>query len=225
MNIKGTPSDRIDGGATRGANLFHSFQEFNVREGRGAYFNNPAGIENIFSRVTGNNASNINGKLGVLGNANLFLLNPNGILFGPNASLDINGSFLGSTANSLRFGDGKEFSATNPTAPPLLNVSVPLGVQFNQGQPSAILNSANLSTATGQNLTLLGGTVVSTGQLSASGGQVAVAAVPGNSVVNLNSSAQLLNIETPSALQNVGSSLPYGWRRRWGKYYLARIKR
>ncbi|MCC5666500.1 filamentous hemagglutinin N-terminal domain-containing protein [Nostoc sp. CHAB 5784] len=194
VDIKGTPSDRIEGGAIRGANLFHSFQEFNVRDGRGAYFNNPAGIESIFSRVTGNNASNINGKLGVLGNANLFLLNPNGILFGPNASLDLNGSFLGSTANALKFGDGKEFSATNPTAPPLLSVSVPLGVQFNQGQPSAILNSGNISVA--QNLTLLGGTVASTGQLSASGGQVAVAAVPGGSVVNLSSTGQFQNIDT-----------------------------
>ena len=206
VDIKGLPSDRIDGGAIRGANLFHSFQEFNVREGRGAYFSNPAGIENIFSRVTGTNASNIYGKLGVLGNANLFLLNPNGIIFGPNASLDLGGSFVGSTANSLKFGGGKEFSATNPTAPPLLTVNVPLGVQFNQEQPRAIVNSGNLSVGVGQNLNLTGGTVVSTGQLSAPGGQVAVAAVPGGNVVNLNPSAQLLNIETSSSVPNVGSS-------------------
>ncbi|MEH2285137.1 MAG: filamentous hemagglutinin N-terminal domain-containing protein [Nostoc sp.] len=206
VDIKGVLSDRIDGGAIRSTNLFHSFLEFNVREGRGAYFNNPAGIESIFSRVTGNNASNIYGKLGVLGNANLFLLNPNGIIFGPNASLDIKGSFVGSTANSLNFGGGKEFSATNPTAPPLLTVAVPLGVQFNQQQPSAIANSGNLSVGTGQNLTLLGGTVVSTGQLSAPGGQVSVAAVPGSSVVNLNSSAQLLNIDTSSIGTGEGSS-------------------
>ncbi|MEH2181599.1 MAG: filamentous hemagglutinin N-terminal domain-containing protein [Nostoc sp.] len=197
----------MEGGAIRGANLFHSFQEFNVRDGRGAYFNNPAGIESIFSRVTGNNASNINGKLGVLGNANLFLLNPNGILFGPNASLDPNGSFLGSTANALKFGDGKEFSATNPTTPPLLSVSVPLGVQFNQGQPSAIANFGNLSTR--QNLTLLGGTVASTGQLSAPEGQIAVAAVPNGSVLNLSSTGQLLNIAAPSSgvPENLSSSL------------------
>ncbi|MUG97316.1 filamentous hemagglutinin N-terminal domain-containing protein [Scytonema sp. UIC 10036] len=206
VDIKGITSDRIDGGAIRGSGLFHSFQEFNVGEGRGGYFSNPVGVENIFSRVTGANASNIFGKLGVLGNANLFLLNPNGILFGPNASLDIKGSFSASTANSLNFGDGKQFSATNPTAPPLLSVTVPLGVQFNQQQPKAIANSGNLAVGTGQNLTLLGGTVASTGQLSAPSGQVAIAAVPGGSVVNLSPLAQLLNIETSSPVTSVGSS-------------------
>ncbi|MCW5312856.1 filamentous hemagglutinin N-terminal domain-containing protein [Nostoc sp. KVJ3] len=198
VDIKGVQSDRIDGGAIRGSALFHSFQEFSIGEGRGGYFSNPSGIENIFSRVTGTNASNIYGKLGVLGNANLFLLNPNGIIFGPNASLDLNGSFLGSTGNSFNFGNGKEFSASNPTAPPLLSVSVPLGVQFNQKQPSAIANLGNLSTK--QNLTLLGGTVASTGQLSASEGQIAVAAVPSGSVVNLSSTGQFQNIDTSSAL-------------------------
>src|SRR4028118_915594 len=108
-NIPGIRSDRIDGGATRGPNLFHSFQEFNVGEGRGAYFANPTGIENILTRVTGSNASNILGKLGVLGGANLFLLNPNGILFGANSSLDVQGSFLASTASSIQFDNGEVF--------------------------------------------------------------------------------------------------------------------
>lgn len=192
--IKGVESDRIDAGAVRGANLFHSFQEFNVREGRGAYFSNPAGVESIFSRVTGTNPSNILGTLGVLGNANLFLLNPNGIIFGPNAKLDVSGSFSASTANSLSFGD-QEFSATNPAGAPLLTVKVPLGVQFNKEQPGAIANSGNLSVGTGH-LNLLGGTVISTGQLSAPEGQISVASVPGNSVVNLNSSTEFLNIDT-----------------------------
>ncbi len=71
----------------RGCNLFHSFQEFNVDEGRGVYFSNPDNIVNILSRVTGDNISQILGTLGVLGNANLFLINPNGIVFGPNARL------------------------------------------------------------------------------------------------------------------------------------------
>jgi filamentous hemagglutinin family protein len=80
-NFDDLPVEVIDGGAQRGANLFHSFREFNIDEGRGAYFRNPTGIENILSRVTGGNRSDILGTLGVLGNANLFLINPNGIIF------------------------------------------------------------------------------------------------------------------------------------------------
>lgn len=88
--INGLPSDQIDGGARRGANLFHSFQEFNVGSGRAVFFTNPSGIENILTRVTGANPSNILGTLGVLGgNANLFLINPHGIIFGPNARLSV----------------------------------------------------------------------------------------------------------------------------------------
>ena len=114
VEIKGETADRIDGGATRESNLFHSFQEFNVREGQSVYFASPESIENIFTRVTGNNPSNILGTLGVDGAANLLLLNPNGILFGENSSLDLEGSFLGTTAESLIFRDGKEFSAVEP---------------------------------------------------------------------------------------------------------------
>ncbi len=110
--IKNLPGSLIEGGAERGANLFHSFSEFSIGDLQRVYFANPIGIETIFSRVTGNNVSNINGVLGVLvGNADLFFLNPNGIIFGENASLDINGSFIGSTANSLVFGDDFAFSA------------------------------------------------------------------------------------------------------------------
>jgi len=117
VNIQGIQGDQIDGGATRGANLFHSFGEFNVGEGRGAYFANPTGIENILTRVTGGNPFNILGRLGVLGGANLFLLNPNGIVFGPSASLDVQGSFIATTANAIQFSNGEVFSASTPSAP------------------------------------------------------------------------------------------------------------
>ena len=128
VTIHGVPSDRLDGGTVRGANLFHSFSEFNIQAGRGAYFTNPAGVTNILTRVTGSNPSNINGTLGVLGNANLFLLNPNGIIFSLGARLDLNGSFLATTANSINFADETQFSASNPQTAPLLTVSVPVGL-------------------------------------------------------------------------------------------------
>ncbi|MBC7969041.1 MAG: filamentous hemagglutinin N-terminal domain-containing protein [Verrucomicrobia bacterium] len=164
--IRGLTSDRVDGGARRGANLFHSFLEFNVAAGRGVYFSNPIGVGNIFSRVTGSNASNLAGRLGVLGTANLFLLNPNGIIFGPNASLDVAGSFTASTARDLLMADGTVYSATNPSASSLLTVSVPLGVQFGKDQPKAtITNRGNLST--GQDLTLEAGNLDLQGQLQA----------------------------------------------------------
>lgn len=156
VNIRGLPADQINGGAVRGTNLFHSFQEFNVGDGQRVYFANPTGIENILSRVTGNNLSNILGTLGVDGGANLFLLNPNGIIFGAGAQLDISGSFVASTANSVVFDNGYPFSATNLEAPPLLTVSVPLGVQYGANQPrTAISNTGTL--AVGQNFTLNAG--------------------------------------------------------------------
>ncbi|NET08311.1 MAG: filamentous hemagglutinin N-terminal domain-containing protein [Symploca sp. SIO2B6] len=165
VDVKGALADLIEGGAIRDINLFHSFLEFNVENGGRVYFANPAGIENILTRVTGNNVSNIMGTLGVDGAANLFLLNPNGIVFGNNAQLDVNGSFMGSTANSLVFSDGSEFSATNPLQAPLLKVSTPLGLQYGANPTGDIVNSGNL--AVGQDLTLAGNNLDLQGQLLA----------------------------------------------------------
>lgn len=156
VNIRGLPGDRIDGGAVRGANLFHSFQEFNVGDGQRVYFASPTGIENILSRVTGNNLSNILGTLGVDGGASLFLLNPNGIIFGAGAQLDISGSFVASTANTVVFDNGYQFSAKNPESPPLLTINVPLGVQYGTNQPRATISNTG-TLAVGQNFTLNAG--------------------------------------------------------------------
>ncbi len=198
--INGRLSDRIDGGTIQGANLFHSFDEFSIGEGRGAYFINPAGIENIFSRVTGTNISNIQGTLGVLGNANIFLINPNGIIFGQNASLDIKGSFLASTANSINFADKTQFitNTSQPTA--LLSVSVPVGLQFgatsgkilNQSQANlgGTTNSSSFSDGLqvqpSKTLALVGGEVVlEAGNLTTVGGRIELGSVAGNSLVSL----------------------------------------
>lgn len=129
--VKGQPAVMLDKGAIRGANLFHSFSEFNVTKGESVYFRNPAGIDRIISRVTGKQRSTILGTLGVQGTADLFLINPSGIFFGPQSKLDINGSFLGTTANSLVFDQNIEFSANNPQVPPKLTINVPLGLQLN----------------------------------------------------------------------------------------------
>ncbi|MFQ3629766.1 MAG: filamentous hemagglutinin N-terminal domain-containing protein, partial [Cyanobacteriota bacterium] len=138
--IRGILSDRIDGGARRGSNLFHSFEQFNIDAGRGAYFANPAGVEAIFSRVTGGNPSNILGRLGVLGAADLYFLNPNGILFGPASSLDLQGSFLATTASAFQFGNAGFFSATAPEAPSSLLTVNPSALFFNQVAAGAIVN-------------------------------------------------------------------------------------
>ncbi len=155
--------DTIKGGAVRDANLFHSFQEFNVDALRSAYFTNPNGIANIFSRVTGNNISDIQGVLGVLGNANLYLINPNGILFGENARLDVNGSFFASTADSVLFSNGFEFSAVNPDAPPLLTINIPIGLRFRDNPAPitnrSVANELGLQVDTGQTLALMGGNI------------------------------------------------------------------
>ena len=152
QTVKNLPADLIQGGAERGANLFHSFLEFNVNSGQRVYFDNPGGIDRILTRVTGQTLSDIAGTLGVLGNADLFLLNPNGILFGPNASLDVNGSFIGSTAASVQF-NGFEFSATTPTAPPTLTLNVPLGLQY--GQTTGIIEATGVGNhASGDPLTI-----------------------------------------------------------------------
>ena len=124
-------------GINKGNNLFHSFGNFSLPTGGSATFDltNTPNITTIFSRVTGGNVSNIDGLIQtVKGNnpVNLFLMNPAGIVFGKDAVLNIGGSFVGTTANSIKFSDGTEFSAVNTATPPLLTMSVPIGLQMGQ---------------------------------------------------------------------------------------------
>ncbi len=193
--------DVISGGATRGNNLFHSFEQFSVLTGHEASFNNALEIQNIISRVTGGSISSIDGLLRANGSANLFLINPNGIIFGPNASLSIGGSFLASTASKLNFADGNSFDATESRTTPLLTLSVPLGLGFGnnpgsiqvQGDGQGTRTTSELIDTTvglrvqpNQTLALVGGDVaLEGGTLKTSGGRVELGSVTNSGIVNL----------------------------------------
>lgn len=162
----------IEGGTQRGDTLFHSFTEFSVQTEGGALFNNAIEIENIFSRVTGEAVSDIDGLLQTQGTANLFLLNPNGIVFGPNARLEISGSLTASTADSLIFTDGETFSAIDPQAPPLLTASIRPGLQYGRNPgagafPNRAITVNQGTLAVGQDLTLTADQLDIQGQLYA----------------------------------------------------------
>ncbi len=186
-NFNGRPIEVIDGGALRGQNLFHSFVEFNVSEGRGAYFYSP-NVQNIVTRVTGSDLSAILGTLGTFGNSkpNLFFINPNGIIFGPNASLDVEGSFVATTAHAIGFGNTGIFSTKNPEAPSSLLTINPTALLFNQitgliqnnstaraGSNLAGFDAFGLRVPNGKSLVLVGGNIsMDGGQLNAYGGRV-----------------------------------------------------
>jgi filamentous hemagglutinin family protein len=208
----------ITGGERAGDNLFHSFQDFSVGTGDTASFLNANDIANIFSRVTGGNISNIDGLIRANGSANLFLINPAGILFGENARLDVGGSFYGSTADSILFEDG-EFSAVDNLQQPVLTINAPIGLGL-RDNPGDIVNRSNfelttrvidgednpvfegneftIREATGlevspqQTIALIGGNVIleNAGAISAPGGQVELGGLsqPGEVSINTNGS-------------------------------------
>ncbi|MCC5648389.1 S-layer family protein [Nostoc sp. XA013] len=200
----------IEGGTQAGSNLFHSFGEFSVPTGGAAIFNNAADIQNIISRVTGGSVSTIDGLIRANGTANLFLINPSGVIFGKNASLRIGGSFLGSTASSLNFADGTQFSATAPQTAPLLTVSVPIGLQYEgnagdiQNQSQATNSSSELvglQVLPGRTLALVGGNVgLDGGSLNAQGGRVEIAGVAGPGAVGLFVDGNGLRLSFPDTV-------------------------
>jgi filamentous hemagglutinin family protein len=198
----------ITGGSLSGNHLFHSFSEFSVPTGGEASFSHGLNVQNIFARVTGNSPSSLNGRLSAMGSANLFLLNPNGILFGPNSQLNLGGSFIATTAEAVKFADGTEFRATSPIAPPLLTMSVPIGLQMGQNSGAIALEgtghsgtkatngffvpsypnvSPQFQLQPGNTLGLIGGRVTLNGaRISISDGHAELSSIQGNQFIPLS---------------------------------------
>ncbi|RCJ23935.1 hypothetical protein A6S26_20280 [Nostoc sp. ATCC 43529] len=221
VEVKGVIGDRIDGGAVRGANLFHSFSEFSIGDGQRVYFSNPTGIENILTRITGNNPSNILGTLGVLGNANLFFINPNGIVFGGNARLDIGGSFVATTANAIQFGNQGFWSVSTPEIIPLLSVN-PSALFFNQIPRGTIESRAiaptgldaseeqtfGLRVGDNRSLLLLGSDInLNGGSLNALGGRIDLGGLAAPGSVELKFADKNLTMSFPDGVPRANVSL------------------
>jgi len=204
----GNSFDITDGQiSSDGTNLFHSFNQFGLEAGQIANFLSQANIQNILARINAGNPSFINGLIQVTGgNSNLFLMNPAGIIFGANAQLNVPASFFATTATGIGFDSGRFNAFGNNDYSNL--VGSPNVFHFDAAQPSAITNAANLAVGEGQNLGLIGGTVVSTGSLTASTGKITVAAIPGTSRVQISQEGQILALEVEPPIDAQGNAAP-----------------
>ena len=186
----------ITGGTQAGANLFHSFEQFGLDRGQTADFQANPSIQNILGRVVGGDASIIDGLIKVTQtNANLYLVNPTGILFGPNARLDVPGSFNATTANGIRVGDSwfKAMGANNYAD----LMEMPGDFAFTTARPGTIFNAGNLAVPQGESITLVGGMAINTGTLSTPEGNITIAAVEGQELVRISPEGSLLSLELP----------------------------
>ncbi len=201
--VNGNAIAPIGAGTVNGGNLYNSFNQFNVPQS-GVIFNtgnsavNGADIRNIINRVTGDNPSAILGTIEsrqAFPNANLYLMNPNGIVFGQNARLDIGGSFHATTGTGLGFDSGTFQVDKNSLSFPSGD---PQTIRFAIAQPAGIINQGNLAVDTGKTITFTGGSIINTGTLTAPSGNVALTAVVGNSQVELRSPDAVLGLQVTS---------------------------
>jgi filamentous hemagglutinin family protein len=216
--VNSTPNIQlIGGGALRGSNLLHSFSQFNINNGSAAYFLDP-GVRNIVGRVTGASPSDIKGLLGVRGNANLYLINPQGFIFGPNSKLDLNGALTITTGSSLGFDKGYIFDTLNANGVPLLELGNPSLINYNNnhsgtiqinGSGQTLFQAGNIFspvagfgqsingilTRPGKQVSLLGGEILfNGGVLTSPSGNVTIGAI-GQGKVNLKTNNGVINFD------------------------------
>ncbi|NEP09589.1 MAG: filamentous hemagglutinin N-terminal domain-containing protein [Symploca sp. SIO2C1] len=198
----------IHGGTPSGINLFHSLEQFGLNSGQIANFLANPQIKNILTRVVGGDSSVINGLIQVTGgNSNLYLMNPAGMIFGTDASLNVPGSFTATTATGIGFGGDNWFNAFGDNDYHNL-IGAPNSFAFDLAQPGSIINAGELAVAAGKDLSLTAGSVIHTGQLSAPGGNITVAAVPGEQVIRISQEGHLLSLEVEPPRDINGQVLP-----------------
>ena len=201
----------ITGGTQAAANLYHSFQQFGLTQGEIANFMSNPSIQNILARVSGGNASVINGLVQVTGgNSNLYLLNPAGIIFGANSSLNVPAAFTATTASGIQVGNGwfgmntgvdavKQLTGT----PQAFGFASSTSMNASEQPAAAIANAGNLTAKEGQSITLVGGLVINTGTITTPSGKITIAAVPDGKYVKITPEGSLLSLQLAIADQNV----------------------
>jgi filamentous hemagglutinin family protein len=205
-------------GKTVGNNLFHSFSQFDLVSGDIATFSGPANIQNILTRITGPNASSIDGTIrSTIDGANLFFLNPHGIVFGQNAQLDVKGSFVATSAHYIQLADGSRFDTVNPSAnDPLLSSAPPSAFGFLGPTVAPIsFNGCSLSVPNQKSLSVIGGDIqIMNGQLMAAGGRINIVSLGSAGTVvldvnNLNAALDTSSFATLGSL-TMNNSILFG---------------
>ncbi|MEM6866967.1 MAG: CHAT domain-containing protein [Cyanobacteria bacterium P01_C01_bin.121] len=185
----------IAGGTQAGGNLFHEFDQFDLSASQTANFAADSGVFNIVGQISEAAPSYIDGTVQVSGSdADLYLINPSGILFGENAQLSLNGSFTATTADQVEF-DGNVLNALAQTNDYSELTAEPSALHFTSESAGAVVNKGDLAVDVGESIALVGGTVVNTGSISAPGGEVALVAVGGDHTIKLAAPGSLLSME------------------------------
>ncbi|HBE19361.1 MAG TPA: filamentous hemagglutinin, partial [Cyanobacteria bacterium UBA11149] len=191
-----------------GKNLFHSFQQLGLDANQIANFLSNPQVQNILGRVVGGDPSIINGLIKVTGgNSNLYLMNPAGMIFGPNARLNVPGDFTATTASAIGFGNDKWFNALGTNNYTNL-VGNPNQFAFDLPQQGVIINAGELEVSEGKNINLIGSTVINTGKIIAPGGDINIVGVPGTNRVKMSQKGQLLSLEFEPPRDKNGLVLP-----------------
>ena len=208
-------------------NQFHSFESFSLNATESANFIAPTSVQNIVAKVNGAAPSVIDGTLQVTDSGsdpNLYLMNSSGILFGPNASLNLPGSFTATTAEEIGFeqgwfGSGIEDIDTIAGLPTgdFVLTSSKSSTEFHSdveiagtaiprtaisgtavpgtAVPGTISNEGNLAVRAGENISLLGSSVTNAGTLSAPSGNITLAAAPSDTLIKLRQPNGLITLE------------------------------